>query len=318
MNYIDSKTIKGLRPYSRWIDTIEEAMLLKPGIDYIMPLRTHIDFDDNTLLLMPCIAEKYFSTKLVSLYPGNASAGKPPLKGMIVLNDRSDGEPLAILDGPAITAMRTAAVGGFAVRHLSPADASSLGVIGLGTQGLHQALFACAERKIKEITVFDCRNDSCRLFIRNFNAVYPDIKISIAESTELVCKQSEIIITATNSKEPVLPDDEDILRGKTFIGIGSYKKDMREFPDSLFRLADRIYTDTLHGLKESGDLIYPLENMIMDKTDFLEAVSLLNDGELPGTTRVFKSVGMALFDLLASVLVYETLTEAGQQSLSAQ
>ncbi|MDZ7739792.1 MAG: ornithine cyclodeaminase family protein [Bacteroidales bacterium] len=312
MNYIDSKTIRALLPYSEWIDTIEKALLLKQGADYIMPLRTHIDFDDNTLLLMPCIAEKYFSTKLVSLYPGNASAGKPPLKGMIVLNDRSDGEPLAILDGPAITAMRTAAVGGFAVRHLSPVDASALGVIGLGTQGRQQALFACSERKIKEITVFDCLADSCRLFTSTVNAEYPDVKINIAESTMQVCKQSEIIITATNSKEPVLPDDEDILRGKTFIGIGSYKKDMREFPDSLFRLADKIYTDTLHGLEESGDLIYPLENKIMDKSDFLEAGRLLKDKDLSSTTRVFKSVGMALFDLLASVLVYETSMKQGQ------
>lgn len=316
MNYIDSKTIRGLLPYSRWIDTIEEALLLKPGTDYIMPLRTHIDFDDNTLLLMPCIAEKYFSTKLVSLYPGNASAGKPPLKGLIVLNDRSDGEALAILDGPAITAMRTAAVGGFAVRHLSPVNASSLGVIGLGTQGLHQALFACSERAIKEITVFDCHGESCRMFTKSFSKEYPDIKINIAESTGQVCKQSEIIISATNSKEPVLPDDKDILRGKTFIGIGSYKKDMREFPDSLFRLADRIYTDTLHGLKESGDLIYPLENKIMDKTDFLEGGRLIKDNISPGTTRVFKSVGMALFDLLASVLVYETDLKTGQRPLS--
>lgn len=307
MNYIDGKTVRSAVSYGLWVDTIENSFLLEEGEDFLMPERTHVNFDNTTLLLMPCIAGRYFSTKLITLYTGKTSKGKVPLKGLVILNDRSDGEPLAVIDGPALTAMRTAAVGSFAVRHLSPDDASYLGIIGLGVQGLHQALFACSERNIRELTVFDKNNELYAGFIRDFNAEYPDIKINIAKNNRELCEKAEIIITATNAREPVLPDDKALLINKLIIGIGSYKKDMREFPDSLYRLAGKIYVDTTHGIKESGDLIYPLNNGLLSESDILGADHLIKRKKEHGSTRVFKSVGTALFDLLGSVLVYETL-----------
>ncbi len=308
MNYIDGKTVRSAVSYKRWTDTMEKSFLLEQGKDYIMPERTHVNFDNNTLLLMPCIAGRYFSTKLITLFTENKKAGKEPLKGLVILNDRNDGEPLAILDGPAITAMRTAAVGSCAVRHLSPPGSSYLGIIGLGIQGLHQALFACSERNISELTIFDKYDESYPGFMRSFNAEYPGIKINKARNNRELCEKAEIIITATNATEPVLPDDEKLLTGKIIIGIGSYKKNMREFPDSVYKLAGNIYVDTMHGLKESGDLTYPLSKGLLTESDILGADHfLMKEKKEQGSTRVFKSVGTALFDLLGSVLVYETL-----------
>ncbi len=307
MNYIDGNAVRTAVPYRHWVDTIENSFRLEHGKDYIMPERTHVNFDNATLLLMPCISGKYFSTKLITLFAGKSEPGKVPLKGLVILNDRSDGEPLAVIDGPAITAMRTAAVSSYAIRHLSPPDSSYLGIVGLGIQGLHQALFACSEKSISELTIFDKNNELYTGFIRNFNTEYPDIKINIAKNNRELCEKAEIIITATNAKEPVLPDDEELLTGKLVIGIGSYKKDMREFPDALYRLTDNIYVDTMHGLKESGDLISPLRDGFLSESDILWADHLIKGNKVQGSTRVFKSVGTALFDLLGSVLVYETL-----------
>ena len=307
MEYIDSEAIRSAVPYSRWVDLIEEAFALEPGKDYIMPERTHVNFDNNTLLLMPCITERYFSTKLITLYPNNHLIGKAALQGLVILNDRTDGKPLAILDGPSITAMRTAAVGSFAVRHLSSPGSSHLGIIGLGTQGLHQALFACSERNISELTIFDANGKLYSGFIRAFNAEYANVRINIAKNSQQLCNDAEIIITATNSSKPVLPDDESLLINKTIIGIGSYKKDMREFPDSLYKNATRIYIDSLHAIKESGDLFYPVNTGLMQESDFRIAGELLKGEKTEGPIKVFKSVGAAVFDLLGSVLVYETL-----------
>jgi len=307
MNHIDGNKVRTAVSYGRWIDTIENSFRLVEGRDYIMPERTHVNFDDTTLLLMPCISGRYFSTKLITLFTGKSDAGKVPLKGLVILNDRRDGEPLAVIDGPAITAMRTAAVGSFAIRHLSSPDTSTLGIIGLGVQGLHQAIFACSERSISELTIFDKNNELYSGFIRNFNTEYPDIKINIAKNNRELCEKAEIIITATNAREPVLPDDEELLKGKMVIGIGSYKEEMREFPDALYRLVDNIYVDTMHGLKESGDLIHPVRDGLMSESDILWADNLIKEKKVNGATRVFKSVGTALFDLLGAVLVYETL-----------
>lgn len=307
MKYIDGEAIRSALPFSRWVDLIEEALLLEAGKDYIMPERSHVDFDNNTLLLMPCIAKKYFSTKIVNLYPDNPRAGKPALQGLVILNDSLDGKALAVLDGPALTAMRTAAVGSFAVRHLSPSGAKRLGIAGLGMQGIYQAIFACSERDIHEVSIFDQNRTLYSNFIKSFNDKYPSIKIRIAGNNRELCENAEIIITATNSTTPVLPDDEELLRDRTIIGIGSYKEEMREFPDALYKIAGCIYLDSMHAIKESGDLILPLRKGLIKKTDLLYAGEILKGNKQEGSPGVFKSVGSALFDLMGAVLVYETL-----------
>lgn len=307
MKYIDGEAIRSALPFSRWVDLIEEALLLEAGKDYMMPQRTHVNFDNNTLLFMPCIAKKYFSTKVLSLYPDNPRAGKAALHGLVILNDRKDGKALAVLDGTTLTAMRTAAVGSFAVRHLSPAGAKRLGIAGLGVQGMHQAIFACSERVIDEVTIFDKNRDLYSSFISRFNNEYPSIKIRSAGSSRELCENADIIITATNSTSPVLPDDEELLRDRTIIGIGSYKEEMREFPDALYKIAGCIYLDSMHAIKESGDLIHPLSYGLIKKTDLLFAGELLKGNKQEGPLMVFKSVGSALFDLMGAVLVYETL-----------
>ena len=94
MNYIDGNAVRTAVPYRHWVDTIENSFRLEHGKDYLMPERSHVNFDNTTLLLMPCISGKYFSTKLITLFTGKSEAGKVPLKGLVILNDRSDGEPL--------------------------------------------------------------------------------------------------------------------------------------------------------------------------------------------------------------------------------
>lgn len=305
MIFIDSDFIENAASYDEWINCMERAFLENPASDYIMPLRTHINFSENTLLLMPCIKKDYFATKIVSLFPGNSKIGKKPLSGLVVLNDGSTGEPVAVIDASKLTAMRTAAVGSVAVRHLAPGDATTLGIIGLGTQGIHQALFACSQRKFSKIYILDLYPGLYPGFIEKINSIYPGIEIIIASSSSHLCKESEVIITATNSTTPVLPAESDLLINRTIIGVGSYKPDMREFPDILFPLAKYIYVDTLHGLKESGDLKYPLESGAIKEENFITADRLVRGSSERGLANVFKSVGMALFDLFSAILVYE-------------
>ena len=309
MKLINRDTIEKAAGFDRWVDAMESAFRLRRGTDYLMPKRSHIDFDQNTLLLMPCIGSDYFATKLVSVFPANAKKGKPQVDGVVVLNSMESGEPLAVFDGAALTAMRTAAVGSFGIRHLAPKDVSSLGMIGAGKQGNYQALAAFTQRKFDRINIHDRSGANIRSFITRIGEEHPGIDITVSQSPGDVCLNSYVIITATNSNVPVLPDSEDLLRGKTFIGIGSYKPDMREFPDALFRLAGTIFIDTEDGISESGDLIYPLENNLISKEKLVNGYQLLQSKNGIGETRVFKSVGMALFDLYAAELVYRIIRD---------
>jgi ornithine cyclodeaminase len=267
----------------------------------------HLDYGGDTFLLMPCITDEYWVTKLVSFCPGNKVLGRPSIYGTIVLSDTRTGEPLAIMDGSAITAMRTAAVTAVGIRHLSPVDGHSLGIIGTGTQGIWQALFACSVREINEIWAFDQNIESLLYFVGIIKSKYPMIRIIQAADSSAVAMNSDIIISATNSQYPVFPDIKELFTNKTFIGIGSYKPDCREFPEWLFRQVSHIFVDTLDGKNESGDLITPVKNSWIAEKEIYPIGTLLS-GEMipaPNKTRLFKTVGFALLDLFAAKLVYE-------------
>ena len=308
MNYFDSQTIENIAPLTEWVGMMEKALRLsiEPG-SYVMPKRMHLDYGTDTFLLMPCITDEYWVTKLVSFCLGNKSLGRPSIYGTVVLNDTKTGEPLAVMDGSAITAMRTAAVTAVGIRHLSPADSHSLGIIGAGTQGLWQAVFACSEREINEIWVFDQNNENLLHFAEKMKSRYPMIRVIQAADSSEVAMNSDIIICATNSQHPVFPDEKELFTNKTFIGIGSYKPDCREFPESLFRQVSHIFVDTLDGKKESGDLITPVQDNWIAENKIYSIGSLLADESIqtPNPTRLFKTVGFALLDLFAAKLVYE-------------
>ncbi|MBA4321804.1 MAG: hypothetical protein C0408_03195 [Odoribacter sp.] len=306
MIFIDEFQIAITASYDKWIDVMQQASLAIADGSVIIPKRTHIDFGKDALLLMPSIGKDYFATKLVSIFPLNKLINKPSIYGTVILNDRKSGEPLAVFDGSKLTAMRTAAVGSIGVRLLSPENASTLGIIGAGVHGYHQALFACSQRKITRLYVFDKNKELLAGFCSELGKVFPRIKIIQVSDVKELCSKSEIIITATNSFTPVLPTEISFLQGKTIIAIGSYKHDMRELPDELYRLLDYVFIDTEHGMTESGDLIDPLHNNLIPADRFRTVNELISGKIQPQKpTRLFKTVGLAAFDLYAAILVYE-------------
>lgn len=307
MEFFDNKTIKSIASHADWIESMEEALKLMITGRYVMPKRMHLDYGEDTFLLMPCITDEYWSTKLVSFCPGNRKKALPSIYGTIVLNDTKTGEPLAVLDGGIITAFRTAAVSAAGIKYLSPGDINSLGIVGTGVQGIYQALFACSVRKIDEIWAFDQNESNLKRFAEEMNSVKPDIRLHLANDSDHVAFNSQVIITATNSRNPVFKNARELFSGKTFVGIGSYKPDCREFPEELFRQIDQIFVDTIDGKGESGDLITPIANKwIADDNIF--AMGDLISGNIEASenpTKLFKTVGSAIFDLFAAKMVYE-------------
>ena len=309
MRQFDSNTIGKAAPIGLWVAAMEQAFIDTARGVVEVPQRVHIDRDENTLLLMPCFGSNYFSTKLVSVFPKNLLKKEPMIYGSVILNDGQTGKPLAVMDGSKLTATRTAAVGAVGIKYLSPEDASTLGVVGLGIQGFHQALFACQQRPIKTLRIMDRSGEVMSRFSERFSAFYPEITVIPCKSAEELCRASEIIITATGSHQPVVPDRGAWWIGKTVIGIGSYKVDMREFPNQFFRDLTQVFVDTPVALKETGDLIEPLKLGLIEEEQIFPLWDLiLGNTQLSGETRFFKSVGMAAFDLYGAKLIYESLT----------
>lgn len=272
-----------------------------------MPNRMHIDNQDNTLLLMPCITDDYFSTKLVSVFPGNAEKKLPVVDGVVVLNDGQTGQALAVLNGSKLTAMRTAAIGSVGVRYLAPQNAKTLGLIGAGVQGFHQVQFACTERNLETVYIYDKFSTSLDHFCDKLKEKIPQVSFQIVESAASLMKQSEIIITTTTSNDPVIPNQKELFIGKNIIAIGSFKTDMRELPDVLSESVDQIFMDTDFAAQESGDIAIPLKNGVTQASQLLPLGKLITNQvqKSDNPTTYFKSVGMALFDLVAARLIYK-------------
>ena len=307
MKILSEVDIETIAKPKQWVDTMELALKSAADIAYFTPKRMHLDMEDNTLLLMPSTGPDMFATKLVSVFPANKSIGKPIIQGTVLLNDGKTGESLALLNGSKLTAMRTAAVAIVGARHLNSKTNPSIGIVGAGIQGSHIAWMASDELKSKSIFVYDRSEEVINEFNEFLSQKNPLIKVVVCGSVEELLQHSDIIFTATTSQKPVLPNKKDLLMGKIFIGVGSYKPDTREFPVVLYDLIDRIWIDADHGVKESGDLIFPLENGMIGRSE-VKNISLLISGKEKksnATTHLYKTVGLGIFDLFAAQLVYE-------------
>jgi ornithine cyclodeaminase/alanine dehydrogenase-like protein (mu-crystallin family) len=306
MIVINENLIRKVISFEEIMASLEEAFLIYESGNFSMPDRIHVENKKNTLLYMPCFTDEIFGTKSLTIFPENSKVNKPVIDGFMTLHDPATGSPLAIIDGKILTALRTGGVGGVGCRYLSDENASVLGIIGAGVQGIYQTIFISKVRPIKKVRIFDLNTDTIKTFVKFVKEELPHLEIVICDTTEEVLTGADIVVTATNSNKPVLPNKTQLLKGKLFIGIGSYKPSMREFPDKLYPLLNKVYTDTTFACEESGDLHYPLKNNLITSDQISTIGSIIaKKTKILDETMFFKSVGMALLDLLVAKAIYQ-------------
>jgi len=310
MLILNQKEIWSALSFEEALTAMEEAFQLFEAGDFHMPDRMHAHHGDNTLLLMPCFTDRFFGTKLVSVNPENPKRKLPSIYGSMILNDGASGEALALMNGAALTAFRTGAVGGIGIKYTTPKDVDSVGIIGTGVQGFTQALFACKVRPIKKLYVFDMQQVKANEFISKLQIELPDVIIEACSSNRELVEKSQIIITATTSKKAVIPNDAKLLKGRHFIGIGSYKPDMHEFPTQLYPLLNKLYVDTPFAKEETGDVGTALKESLIDDYQISPISKLVTSEQMANeNTSLFKSVGMALFDVVMAQEIYTRALE---------
>jgi ornithine cyclodeaminase/alanine dehydrogenase-like protein (mu-crystallin family) len=284
---------------------VKESYHLVLSKSYNMPDRIQVEDKQNTLLLMPCFSHGFFATKLVSVFPEAGQFDQPAVNGVLVLADNRTGQPLAVMDGAAITAERTGAVGGLGVDLLTPKDIETAGIIGAGVQGLSQARYLLLNRKIRKLWIGDLNPEAAPKMAATLENEFPQVAVGIPDTLEELVMASQVVIAAT-TRQPLFKDDTALVKGKTFISIGSFRPDMKEFPDAVISTADHLYVDTLFAAEESGDICIPLANKIIPSGKIKRFADLLETPvSLENKTCFFKSVGMALFDLTVATAVYE-------------
>lgn len=315
MIFLGKEEVEKLVDPNEIMDQIEEAYRIFGADAYYMPPRPVIEHENKTLIYMPCFTEDIIGTKMLTIFPENAKLGLPSLDGLVILNDRTTGAPLAIMDGQAVTAWRTGAVGGVGIRHLSRKDARTVGIVGAGAQGFHQAVYACAARNIETVYIWNHSNRDLTDFMARLKKTIADPAVEVVQckTVEELVKASDIICTATPSEEPVLPNNRELLEGKCIIAIGSYTPQMREIPDVIWDLVDNVYIELPYACEESGDLSQPLAEgrLTMDRVVLMDKflASGADEDEIAKKTTYFKSVGMGLFDVCVAQKLLEKAKE---------
>jgi ornithine cyclodeaminase/alanine dehydrogenase-like protein (mu-crystallin family) len=272
------------------------------------PLRTIIRPPDarGLLGLMPSFksdSDPAFGIKVITVFPDNPKQGKDAHQGAVLLFSTETGEILAMMNASAITAQRTAAASGLATRLLSRKDAKELAVIGAGVQArTHIRAISCV-RSIKRARIAS-RGISNAQKLANEMRLECDFELVPVETAKDAVEGADIIVTATNSHDPVLQRDW-ISPGAHINAIGTHSPSSREI-DGQTMAAARIFVDRRESaINESGDYILAEKEGLIDRNSIIAEIGEVLVGESVGRTNdaeitLFKSLGLAIEDVVCA------------------
>jgi len=292
--YLNEEQVKKHLRMADLIPAMEKALIDFSSGKVTQPVRSVINVDPpgGFLGLMPALTPDGLGLKAVTFYPSNAGRGIPTHMATIFLCDPETGGPLAIMDGRLITEMRTAAVSAAATKLLAPRDATILAILGSGVQAHSHVEALRLVRNFEEIRVWSPTKEHAERFAKEIGAT--------ATSVEQAISGADVIVTATNSKTPVLKGLW-LKPGCHVNAVGACRPDWRELDDEA--MSNVVFVDSREGAtKESGDVMLSGANI---HAELGEALA----GKVPprtNETTIFKSLGMAVEDIAAAMLVYRS------------
>ena len=306
MHIFDAATIRAALPFERLIPALRA--LFAAGCQ-VPPRHVHEVAAPGgghfTSLIMPAWLEgRYYGIKTINVAPGNAALGLPGLHGVYVLFDGVTGVPLALMDGDEITIRRTAAASALAASSLARHDAHHLLVVGAGRIAALLPQAHGAVRRLERISVWARRSQEAETLAAQLRA--QGLPAEATVDLAAACGVADIISCATLATAPVV-QGAWLRPGSHLDLIGSFSPAMREADDACFDGA-ALYVDTEEAFKKSGDLLGPLARGVLREVDLAGTLATLSRGaaqgrQSPAQRTVFKSVGTALEDLAAAMLV---------------
>jgi ornithine cyclodeaminase len=286
-------------PMANAIELMRAAFVQVSSGEANVPPRLHFDAAAGTLLVMPALLPRSgdFCVKVVSVYPENPRRGLPVLNGLVMEFDVDTGLPRAVINGQALTAIRTGAAGGLAADLFARKDARSAVLFGAGLQGRYQLLGLLAVRRITRVYLVD----NHRAAVENLAAkiaLWPDApEVQIANDPGEAVRRADVVLAATNCSTPVF-DGRDLQPGTHVTAVGSYKPTTREVDEVTVRRARVIVDAREAALAEAGDLAGcdPADVIEIGEVVAGKAPARQNDQEIT----FFKSVGIAAQDAAAA------------------
>ena len=250
----------------------------------------------------------YFVAKVNANYPGNPSKGMPTIQGLLALFQTVDGRLLAVMDSAELTARRTGAATGVAVKYLASAGPLTVMLIGCGRQARSQLESVAAVRPIERVFLCDANESAAQTLAAGVGAQMPTEVITLRDLHRF-SRQSDVVITCTPSREAFL-HATSVRAGCLIAAVGADNPHKQELsPDLLAK--STVVADVLEQCVVMGDLHHAIEAGVMTAQDVYGELGEIVCGQKPGRVAesaviVFDSTGFALQDVAAAVLVYRS------------
>jgi ornithine cyclodeaminase len=303
----DAQATARLLPWRELAEEIATLLRLPQAIQVpariVMPLA-----HGGSLFCMPATDGSVAMTKLISLTPGNAGTPRPTIRGDVVVFDVATGERRLILDGPTVTARRTAAVSLLAAQRLAPRPRGPLLIIGAGVQGLAHLQAFAAGLELDEVHIASRSAHSAQALAEQARSL--GLRAQVTDDAEAAARHCPLIVTCTPAQSVVL---HAAPREDTFIAaVGAFTPSMAE-----------LSPDLCQGIAQAGSIVVDTEDAVHEAGDLLQAgldvarlptLAQVVDGrwQRPAGPVLFKCCGWGGWDLAATRLALRQ-SEAGAQ-----
>jgi ornithine cyclodeaminase/alanine dehydrogenase-like protein (mu-crystallin family) len=292
--FLDEEQVRQYLRMEELIPAMEQALIDFSAGKVTQPVRSVITVDPpgGFFGMMPALTSEGLGIKIVTFYATNAERGIPTHMATIFLVDPETGRPLAVMDGRLITEMRTAAVSAAATKLLVPRDAKVLAILGSGVQARSHAEALRIVRNFEEIHTWSPTREHAERFANEISAK--------PMSAEEAVRDADVVVTATNSKAAILKGSW-LKPGCHINAVGACRPDWRELDDEAMQ--NVVFVDSREAaIKESGDVILSGAKIYAELGEALA-------GKVPPRANemtIFKSLGMAVEDIVAALLVYRS------------
>jgi alanine dehydrogenase len=318
MLIISHSEVRELLSMRDCMDTVARALTDLARGEGLQPLRTGMLLPDRqgVLAWMPgaLASGKPFGVKILSVFDNAADMGLDSHQGGVMIFDPATGRPLALAEAGAITAIRTAAVTALATDLLARTDATSLAILGAGTQARSHLEAMLEVRPITRIRLWSRTLAKAEIFAAEESA-HHGVPIDAVSDVAAAVDGADIICTTTSAREPILPGAL-LTHGMHVNAVGASIPSWRELDTEVVKRS-RVFTDRRESLaNEAGEYRLALEEGAIDDDHLQAELGDVLIGKHPGRVSddeitLFRSLGLAVEDLAATRLVYERAVERG-------
>lgn len=313
MKIISAEEVHAALSYPALVDALQQAY----AGPFSMPPRNVYLLDDepsnhDAFAVLPSWNDELIAVKAFTYFPDNPGPEYKSLYSKIMLFDRKHGEPLALVDGTSVTFWRTAGISGLASRLLSREDSKTMLLLGTGNLAPYIIKAQLSVRPIERVMIWGRTPGKAQAIAEQFAGENDAVQFEAVEDLQAACGDADIIVSATGSHEPLVLGDW-ITPGTHTDFIGNHHATKREC-DTALVTKSKVYADSyVNCFKEAGEVLVPIEEGAVSKDHVVGELTEMCAGkvklrESDEEITLFKSIGMAMSDLVGAGCAYRATT----------